>query len=125
MSDPFEDALRAHDPGPGPFRTGEPTREERLARAREGSFERVREATAAAIAHERARARRARRSLLALFALSLLGLATVVAMTLANVRGVGALFCPALAAVLVLALLAWKQGALDRATREPTVTDEP
>ncbi|MBX3269778.1 MAG: hypothetical protein KF729_05935 [Sandaracinaceae bacterium] len=125
MSDPFDDALRAHEPGTGPFRTGEPTREERLARAREGSFERVRDATAAAIAEERARARRTRGYLVLLFALSVLGLAAVVAMTVANVRGAGALFCPALAAVLVLALLAWKQGALERATREPSVPDEP
>ena len=46
MTDPFRDALNASEAERGPFRTGEPTPERRLERAREESFARVQELTA-------------------------------------------------------------------------------
>lgn len=112
MKDPFQDALDAAEDRRGPFRTGEPTRERRLERAREESFARVRERTEEAIRIERARARRAQRALGVLFALSVLALGGVLAMGALGVRGAAAWFCPALALVISVGLVAWKSRAL-------------
>ncbi|MCB9595448.1 MAG: hypothetical protein H6719_22195 [Sandaracinaceae bacterium] len=112
MTDPFRDALNASEAERGPFRTGEPTPERRLERAREESFARVQELTAEAVRLDRARERRTSRVLLSLLALSVVALLTVFVMAGLGVHTAAAWFCPALAAVVSFGLLSWKSRVL-------------
>lgn len=98
--DDFERSLRETETPDGPFRTAEPSPEVRLHRAREASWARVAEATREAMAAEERTRRRWDRLAWALFALSVLGLAALIAVVALTPLRVGALVCPAVAAVL-------------------------
>lgn len=112
MSDPFREALEATEEPRGPFRTGEPTHERRLEKARAASFDRVQRETSRAIVEQRAKNRRAWRGIAAVTALSVAGLLAVSVLMILGVRGAGAWFCPALAATLSLGLVTWKSRVL-------------
>jgi len=112
VSDPFQESVDAGEAPAGPFRTGEPTVERRLERARQESFARVAKATAAAVEAERlAVARRQRWAVVALIASGLIAAAVITASALGDTQW-QAFICPAIAALLSVALFTWKHRAL-------------
>ncbi|MCA9608365.1 MAG: hypothetical protein KC619_22305 [Myxococcales bacterium] len=112
MSDPFREALEADEAPHGPFRTGEPTAERRLERARAASFDRVQRETEHAIRAQRAKSQRAYRGILVVTVLSVAVLLAVAVLTVVGVRGAAAWFCPALAVAISFGVVAWKSRVL-------------
>lgn len=115
MSDPFQEALDAEETTAGPFRTAEPTRDKRLERARDASFQRVRQTTALAMQEERRRERRMQRGFVLGLVMSLLASGAAVGLAALGHEAFLAWTCPAFAATISFALLAWKYGALTEA----------
>lgn len=118
VRDVFQETLEAKPTEDGPFRTAEPTEEQRYERAREASLARVAEVTERELARERARAGRRRR--LARGALAIAVIAAAATITLGTLRGAAwmAWSCPALTAVIALAIVVLKLG---RPRRRPRV----
>ena len=128
MSDPFLESVNSPPTKDGPFRTPEPTPERRLERARGESFERVERATRRAMIAEGERERRAQRLLYGLLGLSCAALVGVFVMGALGSRGWFAWLCPAIAALISVAFVTWKNRALHRAwagggVDEPEVED--
>jgi len=112
VSDPFRASVDAEEAPAGPFRTGEPSLERRLERAREESFERVARVTAAAIEAERRGVARRQRWAVVALAASALATAAVLAGAAFGDAQWQAFVCPAIAALLSTALFTWKHRAL-------------
>jgi len=115
VTDPFLDSLNERASERGPFRTAEPTEEERYGRAREASFGRVERATAIAMHADRRHQRHIQRALVTLLGLSCVALSAVVVMGALGETTWLAWICPALAAVFSFAIATWKNRALNRA----------
>ncbi|HJL16380.1 MAG TPA: hypothetical protein RMH99_12030, partial [Sandaracinaceae bacterium LLY-WYZ-13_1] len=118
VADPFETSLTRREPEAGAFRTAEPTPEAKLERARRESFERVRRATAEAIAEEERRRGAWDWVPRVALAVSVVGLAGALARWSMGDPEAGAWVCLAATSVVASAL-GWFYRRRTRARRPP------
>jgi hypothetical protein len=104
MRDRFEETLSVQETPDGPFRTGEPTREARLRRAREESWARVARATAEAVEASRRRDAWWDGACRAVLGVAICAFVGVLALWSKGHREMGAFACPATAFVVASAL---------------------
>ncbi|MGE0784709.1 MAG: hypothetical protein AB7S26_03400 [Sandaracinaceae bacterium] len=120
MPNAFDDAMREEPVPEGPFRTAERTLEQKKARAREASLDRVARETALAIQRERQRAAGRRRAIWLGLAVCLALSTAVVVLALLFGRSWIALSCPAVAFAISAGFIALRITATRRPPDDPS-----